>query len=171
MEKIYDYTIRLLRYVLKGDVPDLPNDIDFEKLYEFSLKHGIEVMIFTALTHLNVKLPFNIYERFRAKCSFAVMRDTKQIYEFGLICRKFEDAHIDYMPLKGIVIRNLYSESSFRKSGDIDILVKPNDISKAESILLVNGYTYDNSKECELHKQYLKMPFIAIEIHDRLVEK
>ena len=45
MEKIYDYTIKLLRYVLKGDVPDLPNDVDFEKLYEFGRSHGVENML------------------------------------------------------------------------------------------------------------------------------
>ena len=64
MEKIYDYTIKLLRYVLKGDVPDLPNDVDFEKLYEFGRSHGVENMLYVGLKDLKIDVPKDVFQKF-----------------------------------------------------------------------------------------------------------
>ena len=44
-------------------------------------------------------------------------------FELGRICGALEKAEIDFIPLKGSVLRNLYPEPWMRTSADIDILV------------------------------------------------
>ncbi len=52
----------------------------------------------------------------------------------------FSSADIDYIPLKGSVIREYYKEPYLRTSGDIDILIRENDTDSAVGLLTKNGY-------------------------------
>ena len=52
------------------------------------------------------------------------------------ICAALEAAGIPFLPLKGAVLRHWYPEPWMRTSCDLDILVHPEDIPKASSVLL-----------------------------------
>lgn len=58
--------------------------------------------------------------------------------ELRRTCALLEEAQIDYMPLKGAVMRGLYPEPWLRTSGDLDILVK--DADQAAKLLVKHGY-------------------------------
>lgn len=49
---------------------------------------------------------------------------------------QIQDAGIDFIPLKGSVIRKLYPQEWMRVSGDIDILVHKEELEKAEQVLV-----------------------------------
>lgn len=51
------------------------------------------------------------------------------------ICEALEEAGIPFLPLKGAVLRHWYPEPWMRTSCDLDILVHPEDIPKATSVL------------------------------------
>lgn len=55
------------------------------------------------------------------------------------ICSIFENAGIEYVPIKGAVIRNLYPEPWMRSSCDIDVLVHEKDVDRACSLLAEAG--------------------------------
>lgn len=74
----------------------------------------------------------------------AVYRYTQINYGFEVLCNAFEDAKIDFMPLKGTILRQYYPEPWMRTSCDIDILVHENDLEKATEYLIKNlGYSFD----------------------------
>ena len=74
----------------------------------------------------------------------AVYRYEQLNYELGNLCKSLEEAKIDFMPLKGSVIRKYYPEPWMRTSCDIDILVHESDLEKATEYLVENlGYAYD----------------------------
>ncbi len=60
-------------------------------------------------------------------------------YEFDKLCRIFEEARIDFIPLKGSVIRSYYNEEWMRTSCDIDILVHEKDMDRATEVLTENN--------------------------------
>lgn len=63
--------------------------------------------------------------------------------QFLKISKLFSDANIPLIPLKGIaLIQNIYTDWGFRYLGDIDILVKAEDVLKSAEILSALGYTH-----------------------------
>lgn len=171
MEKIYDYTIKLLRYVLKGDVPDLPNDVDFEKLYEFGRSHGVENMLYVGLKGLNIDVPKDVFQKFYYSYLMSIKIDTLQTMELEKISNAFEEAEIDFIPLKGSVVKYFYPMPNYRRSGDIDVLVKREYEEKAQKVLTRHlGYLpLEDSKSYEVHVTYTSKSHVHIELHRQIL--
>lgn len=170
MEKIYDYTIKLLRYVLKGDVPDLPNDIDFEKLYEFGRSHGVENMLYVGLKDLKIDVPKDVFQKFYYSYLMSIKIDTLQTMELEKIGKAFEEAGIDYIPLKGSVVKYFYPMTNYRKSGDIDVLVRGNKLESARAVVENEGYKFNYIYENHgVHYEFTKNTFFHLELHRKLV--
>ena len=72
-----------------------------------------------------------------------LMHFENQDYFRNQVYAAFEAAGIDYIPLKGSVLKDYYNEPWHRTCGDIDILVRPHEIERAINILV-------NSGVCEL---------------------
>lgn len=169
MEKIYDYTIKLLRYVLKGDVPDLPNDVDFEKLYEFGRSHGVENMLYVGLKDLKIDVPKDVFQEFYYSYLMSIKIDTLQTMELEKIGKAFEKAGIDYIPLKGSVVKYFYPMPNYRKSGDIDVLVRRNKLESARAVVENMGYKFNYIYEQNnVHYRFTEKTF-CLELHKKLV--
>lgn len=171
MEQIYEYTIKLLRYVLNGDVPQLNQDIDFEDLYGFSQKHGIENIMYVGLRDLEVNVPGETMLKFEEAYKGAIVLEAMQAIELETISDAFEKAGIDHIPLKGSVVKYLYPDPSYRKSGDIDILVR--NVPKEIVNEIMFGFEYQTDEDFEhyeVHYGYEKPPFYEVEIHVQLLK-
>lgn len=84
------------------------------------------------------------------------------------IKRIFNENKIDFVLLKGSVIRNLYPSYFLRLQGDIDVLVRENDLSKASELLCNNQYT--KGHEWFHHIEFEKNNII-LELHHSLFKK
>ncbi len=170
MEPIWEYTIKLIRFVLNGDVPELPENIDFEKLFAFGKSHGVENMLYVGLRDLHIDVPEETMQKFKTAYEMQIMVEATQALELEAISEAFEEAGIDHVPLKGSVIKYLYPMPDYRKSGDIDILIRPEDEAKTRPILEKCGYAYNYIfEEHEAHAEYEKRPYLILEIHRTLM--
>lgn len=172
MDKIYDYTIKLIRYILKGDVPSLPENIDFEKLYTFGKSHGVENMLYVALRDLKIDVPKDVMQKFYYSYLMSIKIDTLQTMELEKIGNAFEEAGIDYIPLKGSVVKHFYPMTHYRKSGDIDVLVRRETEKDAEKVLIekLNYLRSEISEHYEVHISYFKMPCVYVELHRQILK-
>ena len=170
MENIHQYTIQLIRYILNGDQPNLDYEVDFEKLYQFSKSHGIENMIYVAITDLHLAAPNKTIVQFKQAYDAAIMVEAVQALELEAISEAFEKAGIDYIPLKGSVVKYLYPMPDYRKSGDIDILIRTRDKAKIDPIMQELAFTTEKGwDEHDVHAEYKKAQYVHVEVHDRLV--
>lgn len=64
----------------------------------------------------------------------AKLRGERTSIELKRLCQLLQNAQIQYIPLKGAVIRNSYPASWLRTSCDIDILVHKADLNKAVDV-------------------------------------
>lgn len=170
MEQIYSYTIKLIRYVLNGDISELPEEIDFEQLFAFGKSHGVENLLYVGLRDLKINVPVDIMKKFQTAYEMQIMVEATQALELEVLTDLFEENKIDNLPLKGSVIRYLYPMPDYRKSGDIDILIHPEDEEKVHDLMLESGYELIERDTVELHLEYRKPPYLMVEIHLRLVE-
>lgn len=170
MNPIWEYTIKLIRFVLNGDVPELPENIDFEQLFAFGRSHGVENMLYVGLRDLNINVPKETMQKFKTAYEMQIMIEATQALEFKNLSDAFCKAEIDFLPLKGIVIRDLYPMPDYRKSNDIDILIRPGDETEVHALMIENGYELIERDHVNLHLEYKKPPFLLVEIHLRMVE-
>ena len=101
-----------------------------EKLYLLGKKHNIypllgDYFLRHGFGNEDLFQDFVISQTFDQWCDSALLK----------ISNLFDKAEIDYLPLKGIVVRNDYPKPWMRSFGDIDILVKKQDRKKARSLL------------------------------------
>ena len=105
------------------------------------------------------------------QCIFAAVYRYEQInYEFENLCAALEKAKIQFLPLKGSVIRKYYPEAWMRTSCDIDILIRHEDLYRAISYLADHHHYI--VKEYATHDVSLFSPSgIHVELHFDLVEE
>ncbi len=94
----------------------------------------------------------------------AIYRHAQLSYEYVTVCDALEAAQIQFIPLKGSVLRQWYPEPWMRTSCDIDILVHEDEVECVAKYLVDNyGYSFagkgshdislfsPNKKHIELH--------------------
>lgn len=100
----------------------------------------------------------------------AVFRYEQLTYDLEALCNVLEESGVDFMPLKGAVIRRYYAEPWMRTSCDIDVLVRKDDLDRAVSVL-AQKLQYVK-KEHGPHDVSLFSPSgNHVEIHFELVEE
>ena len=67
---------------------------------------------------------------------WGLYRHEMMVQEQNAIYQVLEEAELDYVPLKGAVIRDVYPEAWMRTSGDIDILVREEALEQAKNALV-----------------------------------
>jgi len=98
----------------------------------------------------------------------SVYRNEQMNYAFSEIFSAFDEIGIEYIPLKGAVIRSFYPYESMRTSCDIDILIHNNDLGSAINSLKSKGYI---CKDRSYHDVSLYSPNkIHLELHFNLQE-
>ena len=83
--------------------------------------------------------------------------------------RILSDNSIPYVILKGVASASYYKEPMLRMMGDVDVLVRPDDIAKADKLLKSIGFvTADDIHGDDMHIGYKRNDGIACELHRRI---
>ncbi len=139
------------------------------KLYLLAQRQGLIHMVALALKSNQMLGEEPLSERFQKSIRKALLRQEVFVAEEQQIYRQFENAKISYVPLKGAVIRQYYREPWLRTSGDIDILVKEEDLGLAKE-LLTSSLGYEIIKN-NYHDISMRTPSnVIVELHFSITE-
>lgn len=79
------------------------------------------------------------------------------------------DAHrIDYLPLKGVLLKHIYPKPEMRRMGDADILFRREQYDAIKEVLTELGFTFDYETD---HETVWKHPSLLLEMHKRIVPR
>ncbi len=122
------------------------NDDLLSKLYEMSAKQDLAHLVAASLEKKGLLPKNQIGKAFEKQKMLSILRREQQNYEEKRICDLLEEERIDYILLKGAVIKRFYPEEWMRTSCDIDILIKPEQTEKAIKALTERfGYIHDRA--------------------------
>ncbi len=160
------YMIYLIRCVLNGQIPQKEklDKMDLPKLYDVAEKHSLSAITAYALESAEV-----VDERFEQAKAKAIRKNILLDLERERVFAEFEKAGVWYMPLKGIILKELYPKIGMMQMADNDILI---DASKADIVRMImkkSGFEtirYNKSN----HDEYHKKPVSNFEIHRSLFE-
>ena len=127
--------ISALAHALAHDVPS------WEAFLALADEHRILPLASTRLTAAGASLPPSIEDRLRDAWQRNVFHSTANAAELIQILQAFQRENIDAMPFKGIVLAaSAYHDLAARNAGDIDILLRLEDLLRATQILIGRGF-------------------------------
>ncbi|MBR2723870.1 MAG: nucleotidyltransferase family protein [Ruminococcus sp.] len=156
------YLASLIGHSLKGTAPTEPSkEISWEKLYKLSVYHNVTALIYPAVSTLSI--PYEIREKFEYTNHRHLAREARQELESHRVFSELAKNNINFIKLKGIVIKNLYPLPHMRSASDVDICMSKENRDKAKPIMESLGYKLDSS--IDYHDEYSKDDFFIYEIH------
>ncbi|MBO5737609.1 MAG: nucleotidyltransferase family protein [Clostridia bacterium] len=171
--KEFEMITSLIRFSIQGEPLSDVSAIDeqtLKSLYQLSKKHDLAHLIGDALEKNGLLLDgTEVKKRFLQQRSLAIYRYEQMQYELECMCEVFESAGIDFIPLKGSILKLLYPEPWMRTSCDLDVLVRKTDLQKAVDILK-EKLQYNCSSIGEYDAQVFAESGVHLELHFRLVE-
>ena len=169
-ETVIGYTIKLIKNFLDGEpLPVLPEEMDFDELYQFARFHKVEVMVYTALKKLDVENKVEKLKKFENLFYQNILISEKQKSCYELAEKAFIKEGIMFVPLKGSLIKDLYPHSVFRSLSDIDIYIGKKNASKAREIMESLGFTtFEYGSKVLIHDTY-EMEGVHFELHKELM--
>ena len=102
-----------------------------EEVYALSHKHDLAHLVCHALEKLGIS-PCPAMQKFQKAKSQAIFRYVKLDHAYAQILGCLEALQFPFIPLKGSVLRSQYPEAWMRTSCDIDILVRREDLDRAQ---------------------------------------
>lgn len=140
-----------------------------ETLFKLSAAFDCSHLVGLSLYKNDLLSDGEIKRKFESQIRLALFRYETQNAELDAIKEVFEKNDIDFIPLKGAVIRNYYPEPWLRQSCDIDILVKETDVLRAINTLEKElGY---NTKSKNYHDYTLfSESGVHLELHFNIKE-
>lgn len=162
------FMFKLIASVISdGEYPEMPDTISWENILKVSMIHNISNIIGYAISNGKYDVPPQIKKQFEKKIFERLAVSTNQNNELVKIFNIFEKKNIDYMPLKGTILQDLYPEKDMRTMADADILIKNTQYDEARQILSDLDYEFVSESDHEFN--YIKKPFMHIELHKYLI--
>ena len=173
MEQVAEFMTQLLRSEIAEEKLCCENKITLTDKFLIDLlvlarKHQVAHIVASALSNNGYLENSPQQSEFFNEIYTAVYANEKMNEVFKEVCSAFETAEIPYIPLKGAVVRKLYPQPWMRTSCDIDILVKENDVNRAEkAIMSLDGYKKTGESKHDV--VYKSENGIVLELHYKLL--
>ncbi len=164
-----EYLISLLRSSLHGEPPmPAPEGLDWAGMYALAERQLVSAAVWRALKDTDF-CPAEIAARFRAAADGALRKELLFDAARAEIFAAFDEQKIDYMPLKGVLIKDLYPAKGMRQFADNDILYRERDRRAADEIMCSLEYEREGLES--VHDVYMKPPVYNFELHRALFEE
>lgn len=158
--------INIIKSALTGEKQDLPEDFDLVEAVNIAKRHSIIPIFYYGA--LNCGIDGNnplMQQLFMSTCQIVAVSE-QQMYFLNEILKNFDDEGIEYMTLKGTLLKKMYPKPEMRTMGDADILIKTEQYDKIKPIMEKLGY---NEKVESDHEFAWIKKNSFIELHKRLI--
>ena len=166
MRRRYLTVTYLLACALNDVTPsrDLIPEDHIDGLYQYAKHHSVGALVSVALEKIGL-IPKNAIAERNMAIRKIMLLDAGRAEIFA----RFEAEGIKYMPLKGVIIKEMYPSIGLRQMADNDILFDPAYRERVKEIMLELGYTTDDFMRTN-HDVYFKEPIYNYEMHASLFE-
>lgn len=152
---------------INGIQPDTERiaHVDLKKLFQMCQFHSLTAIVCMGLEAAGIK-----DQKFIEAKAKAIRKNILLDAERANILNFMEQNKIWYMPLKGIILKELYPKIGMRQMSDNDILYDKTYQKQVCKMMKNRGYTAESIGK-KHHDTYLKPPVYNFELHTDLFEK
>ncbi|MCC6209181.1 MAG: nucleotidyltransferase family protein [Gammaproteobacteria bacterium] len=130
----------------------LASDLDWHEVERLAREHGVGTLVYPNLKqHFGHEVPAEILDRLRQLSIATTQSNLGLLRELLSTVRELNSHGIECAVFKGLLVNQLaYRNLAIRKSGDVDLLVRKQDYSRAKALFLSQGFTQTLSDKVEL---------------------
>ena len=140
----------------------IPDEFDYKELIEEAKKQTVFPVAYSLIKDKCDDVDSKIFSQIIAK-------NIRVEYAHNEVHRILSENDIPYVILKGVASASYYKEPMLRMMGDVDVLVRPDDIAKADKLLKSIGFvTSDDIDGDDMHIGYKRKDGISCELHRRI---
>ena len=168
LNHIHAYIKLLGLYLNKKEAPDLTIDKNQLSFFiKLSKHHSLRAILYKALIDTKAQVDpeclTKLEEYYLLTLRKAVLfeKERNELYQY------LNDHKIDFLPLKGIILKDYYLDSYTREFADNDILFADANSALIKAFFVKKGYTVEVYKKSN-HDVYIKKPFFNFEMHRAL---
>ena len=160
------YLLVLLRCALTGaPAPAAPEGLDFDAFFDLARRQQVYNIVFPLLAALP-GVPEGEKKRWENYAYTELTRTITMDHERGQLFARLDEAGIDYMPLKGLLLREYYPKTSMRQMTDNDILYDP--VGRKQLLRIMRKAGYKMTACGENSDDFHKPPYATFEFHRTL---
>jgi hypothetical protein len=140
--------------------PLLGSNIDWDQLLRLADRHGTDSLLYQNLSRLPDAVPSGVIAALREGHETNVRKALFLTRELIRIGDALDSLEIEVVPYKGLVLSEVYyGDMAMRQSGDIDLLVRRQDVARIKRAVSELGYTTrvaisENAQEAYLDSGY-----------------
>lgn len=160
--------VALVRSAIDAPRAILPADFDVRAAYAFGVRQSVLPLLYYGFEHSEIPIP----DEWRAAAEAFILKnlfvDSRQLAALERIYAAFEENGIDYMPLKGAILKHMYPSTDMRPMGDADILIRVEQYDKIRAVMQSLGFSEGVVTDYEL---VWKSGDASIELHKKLLPR
>lgn len=142
--------ITMLKSAITGEKYALPEDFELTEVLKLLKKHGLLSMGYIGAVNCGIPKDDPIMQTLFTHYCRSVVVSQRQLDKVQEVFDAFDKAGIDYMPLKGTIMKHLYPSHELRPMGDADILIRVEQYDRIKPIMLELGFVEGEENEHEL---------------------
>lgn len=159
-------TVLLIKSAITKAKNVLPTDFDLSLYLDFYNKCHITPLIYYGALSCDIPKNSPAMTKMFNDVYIHILLDESQNHEIQKICKIFSENQIDYMPLKGAILKKIYPQSHMRTMSDFDVLIKCDQYSRIKPLMIQLGF----SEHIESDHEYVwASPNLTVELHKLLI--
>ena len=163
------YFLSLVKCALTGEKPEsAPQGTDFNSIFALARNQSIVELIAYAIPKIEPPIAPEALSCFERLKRTGIAKEVNQDIELELLRNRLEGEGIDYILLKGSVLKHLYPTPDMRSMCDIDILIREGEVDRVDKVMESLGYGEKKVSDHDIG--YVKQPYVNIEMHSSLTQ-
>lgn len=157
--------LTIMKAAITKEAAPLPEDFPLVEAYRLAAKQNMISLFYSGMQTVQAKIPAELLQAVAQGAGKELYVQQSQAFALEQICTAFEAAGIDYMPMKGSVLRDLYPQPHMRFMCDIDILIHPEQYDAISAVMQAAGFTEEKKNDPEM---VWKRHTVSVELHKQL---
>ena len=153
--------LQLLGHYLNNERPDdfVLSEEEISNFVKIAHKHSLSALTYQALKYIGIEQK-ELEQRYYASLKKSVLfeQERKELYGY------LNDNQIDFLPLKGIILKDYYPDPYTREFADNDILFDPDKDRLVKKFFIDRHYKIEQFGKTN-HDVYVKSPVLNFEMH------
>ena len=163
--------IELLSKTIRNDDNiEYHQDVNWNNLINLAGEHKVEEIIYPLIekNEFNFNSDNKILEELKTFTLYTAISEIRKLSYLENIFNKFEKDKIQFIALKGLVLRNIYPKAEQRIMYDVDLLVRKKDLKVAtEALQAIDYEVIENNKNSI---KFMHRSYPIIELHWTLIK-
>lgn len=158
--------VALLRSAITGEKLSLPDGFSLEEADSIISGQGLVPLAYVGAKNCGISLKTELMQRYKMQYGRIMLQSERQMEAVKKLLAAFEEHGIDYLPLKGCVMKPLYPQPEMRMMGDADILIRLEQYDRIKPVMQMLKYEYVKESSYDIP---WKNDALYVELHKCLI--